>query len=79
MILKLEFKGIDTFNQPIFKNVDKKSFYGTNDVLFSRYATKEEVINKINDLNIRLVYFGSFFDCEPEGIRLKEEVKIEFI
>ena len=76
--LVLKFRGIDTFNQPIFKG-ENKSYYGTNDVLFSHHATAEEVIKKIESENIKLLYFGSYFDCEPEGLRLKEEINVILI
>ena len=73
--LVLKFRGIDTFNQPIFKS-EKGFYYGTNDILFSHHVTGEEVIKKLEELNIKLWYFGRSFDCEPEGGNLKEEINI---
>lgn len=75
--LNLRFKGIDDWNQPIFKS-DNGRFYGTNDVLFGYGAKADEVIKEIEDKNIRLVYFGTHFNCEPMGTPLKKEVKIVF-
>ena len=75
MELILKFRGIDDFNQPIFKS-EKGSYYGTNDILFGYDTTAEQVIKEIDDKKIRLVYFGSSFNCEPMGTRLKSELKI---
>ena len=77
--LKLKFRGIDDFNQPIFKVLNKQAYYGTNDILFSANATAEEVIQQIEEKGIELVYFGTSFNCEPHGYRLQKDIKIEFI
>ncbi len=63
---KIKFVGIDRWNRPVFKSLDKqRHFYGDVHTLFSYDATEEEVLQKI-DVN-ELCYFGSRFDCEPYG------------
>lgn len=60
------YVGIDRFNRPVFKSLDKqRHFYGDVHNLFSYEATEAEVLEKVtvNDL----CYFGSRFDCEPYG------------
>lgn len=79
MELKLKFYGIDEFNRPVFKNVEKNNFYGSDEILFSHSATSEEVIKAITEKKIRVVYFGTHFNCEPEGHTLKSFVKVIFI
>lgn len=80
-IIEIKFRGIDSFNQPIYKQVDKKFYLGTNDKLFSLNES-EEVVNKYfsTEENLKkLIYFGSSFDCEPEGLPLKEHIKLKII
>jgi len=63
---QVKFVGIDRFNRPVFKSIDKpKHFYGDAGHLFSYGATEAEVLVRVtaNDL----CYFGSSFDCEPYG------------
>lgn len=78
-ILNLKFRGVDNFNQPIFKDPNRPAYYGTNDILFSNGENEDEVIKKIKEKKIRLVYFGSSFNCEPYGLPLHDDVKINFI
>jgi len=58
---KIKFYGIDSWNRPIFKSLDRKNYYGSVDRLCS---TKEE-IEKITEFD--LCFFGNSFDCEPMG------------
>ena len=76
--LNLRFKGIDDWNQPIFKS-DNGRFYGTNDVLFDYGAKADEVIKELEEKQVRLVYFGTHFGCEPMGTPLKKEVEIVYL
>jgi len=62
---EVKFKGIDRFNRPVFKALDKPEYYGSVHILFSFDATEYDVLSKVNDED--LCYFGSRFDCEPYG------------
>lgn len=64
---RVQFAGIDSWNRPIFKSLDKKRhFYGSVRILFGYEANEEEVLARmtVDDL----VYMGSSFGCEPYGI-----------
>ena len=77
-VLKLKFKGIDDWNRPIFKDVEKPHYYGSTDILFSFSDSEEKVLSEITRKE-QLTWFGSSFGCEPMGCRIKEEVKVEFV
>lgn len=63
---RVRFVGIDRFNRPVFKSLDKsRRFYGSTSTLFSDYADEEEVLRDVTEDD--LVYFGDYFDCEPMG------------
>lgn len=63
---RIKFFGIDRFNRPVFKSLDKnRTFYGSVHKLFSYGDTEEEVLKQITEDD--LCYFGSQFDCEPYG------------
>ena len=76
-ILKLKFYGIDNFNRPIFKNIEKKQFYGSTDKLFNHNADATEVLKIVDEKD--LTYFGERFNCEPLGISINPDIKIEFV
>lgn len=48
-VLKLKFYGIDNFNRPIFKNIEKKQFYGSTDKLFNHNANVTEVLKIVDE------------------------------
>lgn len=62
---KVKYVGIDSFNRPIFKSLEKKAFYGSTNKLFSYGATEQEVLEKVDEND--LCYFGNSFGCEPWG------------
>ena len=71
---KIKFYGIDRFNRPVFKSLDKqRHFYGDVNNLFGYEATEAEVLEKVTADD--LCYFGSRFDCEPYGTPV-ENLKI---
>ena len=76
-ILKLKFYGIDNFNRPIFKNIEKKQFYGSTYKLFNHNANVTEVLKMVDEKD--LTYFGERFNCEPLGIPINPDIKIEFV
>jgi len=62
----ITFYGIDGFNRPVFKSLDKeRHFYGDTGTLFGYEATESDVLAKVTVDD--LCYFGSRFDCEPYG------------
>ena len=62
---KIKFRGIDSWNRPVFKSLERKNFYGSVNKLFDMDATKEEVLKKVSEFD--LCFFGNFFGCEPMG------------
>ena len=79
-IILLKFKGLDSFNRPVYKVEGKAIYIGSTSILFSSNATKESINSVIKNNLEELVLFGSKFDCEPEGTRLNfDKVKIEII
>ncbi len=74
--ITIEFAGIDSFNRPVFKDVDTGTFYGNTDLLFALDTPEEYVIREFaQHFPVKgiqeLVYFGSTFDCEPMGTPVK--------
>lgn len=69
----LKFKGIDSFNRPVYEVEEQKSFVGSTSKLFSLDATKEEVDTYFKEHPEELVYFGSYFGCEPYGFELRHD------
>ena len=68
----ITFEGIDNFNRPVFKSINKNSKgkshrYGLNYLLFSHNTTKEKVMKSFPDKIDNLIYFGTSFNCEPTG------------
>ena len=59
------FKGIDDWNRPVFKVVDKPFYFGSVNILFDWNATEEKVLQKITVKDLE--YFGTHFNCEPNG------------
>lgn len=76
-VLKLKFYGIDNFNRPIFKNIEKKQFYGCVNKLFNHNENVNDVLKIVKKED--LTYFGKSFNCEPLGISINPEIEIEFI
>jgi hypothetical protein len=70
MIVKIKFRGIDDFNRPVYKVYgDKYSslHFGSVTKLFP-WDTMPVVIDKYFNEHIdELEYFGTHFNCEPEG------------
>lgn len=74
MAERIKFAGIDDWNRPVFKSLDKKShFYGCTYKLFQYWAKESEVLRTVDEDD--LCYFGSRFNCEPYGT-LVENLKI---
>lgn len=63
--MQVKFHGIDGFNRPVFKAVDRPEYYGSTSHLFDYDATEADVLETITADD--LCYFGSRFNCEPYG------------
>jgi hypothetical protein len=68
---RVRFKGVDSWNRPVFID-DDKNFYGSTDILFSYGASESEVLDKVT--NSDLTYFGRSFGCEPLGSPCNVEI-----
>lgn len=78
-VIKIKFRGIDSWNRPIFKSIDSKDHFGSTWNLFG-YDDDEikrclEFYSNEENLN-GLVYFGNHFDCEPMGMPL-DSIRLE--
>jgi len=60
---ELQFEGIDSWNRPVFKDKYNNRF-GSTDKLFGG-VFGEDILKEVSEKDI--VYFGKYFDCEPEG------------
>lgn len=66
----LQFRGIDDYHRPVFKDVDSKLYFGDVNKLWNYeesgkdYEALKEYYRKNPDA---LEYFGSSFNCEPHG------------
>ena len=68
MKTQFKFKGIDSFNRPVFKNWSGLRI-GSVNKLFSHGDSKEKILNEISEND--LCIFGYYFDCEPNGDPIK--------
>ena len=76
--IPITFVGIDGWNRPIFKVIDKKEYYGSVTKLFDFDSTLDVVLNYFQDHIDELEYFGTSFDCEPQG-GINPNIKLKII
>lgn len=76
--MQVQFYGIDDWFRPVFKVVDKKLFVGSVNHLFNPIATEKEIFNYFKDNLNELVYFGTIFNCEPDGSKINAELELLF-
>lgn len=71
--VRVKFIGIDSWNRPIFKDIESRDYYGSTWNLFG-YDAEEDVIKFYSDKKMlnTLCYFGHKFDCEPLGLFLSD-------
>lgn len=68
----LRFIGIDDWNRPVFKDIDSELYFGDTNKLWTYKELGEDnkLVNEYYKNNTdSLIYFGSEFDCEPNGGR----------
>lgn len=68
----IKFKGIDDWNRPVWKVVDKQIYFGSTMILLPDKGlfpkgTTEEVNNYFRENQNKIELFGSSFNCEPHG------------
>lgn len=71
---ELKFKGIDSFNRPVYKVIDKNIYFGSVTTLFPNEEiapnnSVEEINSYFRDNIEEIEFFGDKFDCEPHGGR----------
>ena len=67
--MDIKFRGIDSWNRPVYKVAEKEIYFGSVNKLFSYDATATEV-NEYFKANLDdLEFFGDHFGCEPHGGR----------
>lgn len=78
-VIKVKFRGIDSWCRPVFKSIDSKDHFGSTWNLYG-YDQIEKVLKDYQDDELlnTLVYFGSNFDCEPMGMPL-DNVRLELV
>ena len=62
----------------LYSKMIKDDILGDTENLFKYGTSKEEVYDfyKDKELHEHIYFFGMSFNCEPEGIWIKKEVKI---
>jgi len=71
---EVKFIGIDDWNRPVFKDIEKESYYGSLNTLFGYDATEDIVLKTV--LSTELLLFGNSFNCEPWGDKPATEISI---
>jgi hypothetical protein len=70
--MKIKFRGIDSFNRPVYKHINSTAHFDSTNTLrtYSRNPGIYEIMeidryfrNNIHELE----YFGTSFNCEPHG------------
>lgn len=72
----LKFRGIDDFNRPVFKVLEKSYYMGSTNKLFSHDTNPKEIVKYFKNHKDDLIFFGYSFGCEPEGGKIKDTLKI---
>ena len=86
MTIDIVFVGIDYWNRPVYKVVNKDLFIGSVDVLLpdvriAPNGTVEEINEYFRNNLDQLVLFGSTFDedHDPLGYKIKNTVELNII
>jgi len=75
-IIHVKFRGIDDFHRAVFKDINSSAYYGDCNATM---GGKPETVIKFYKENIELLeYFGTSFNCEPNG-GLNPNYKLEII
>jgi Domain of unknown function (DUF3560) len=74
-ITVVTFEGIDRWNRPVFKAIDKSAYYGSVDIIFDDDATEAEVLTKITEDNILYLYNDP--EDDPMGTKPNNKIVIQ--
>jgi hypothetical protein len=66
-IVPIRFRGIDSWNRPIYKAIVDGKYYGSVTTLFGDNTTEIEANAYFNTHIEELEYFGETYGCEPHG------------
>lgn len=77
-IRTIQFKGVDPFNRPVFKVLEKSYYIGSINTLFSHNTGEQEIVDYFKEHKEELIFFGHSFGCEPEGGLLKSNIELIF-
>lgn len=64
-IVQIKFRGIDDWHRAVFKDVNSATYYG--DCNSRKTGKPEDVIAYYKENIMELDYFGTSFNCEPNG------------
>lgn len=64
-IIQLKLAGVDDWHRPVFKDVNSRYHYGDCDG--TKTGKPTDVIAYYKENIYRLTYFGTQFNCEPNG------------
>jgi hypothetical protein len=83
IIVKIKFEGIDDWHRPIFRQLKSNIRYGDVNNLFSYSEIEGDKWNKFIEMykekpSAYLEYFGTQFNCEPNG-GLPKNITLEII
>jgi hypothetical protein len=65
--IPLTFRGVDSFNRPVFKQDGHRVYFGSTQTLFTPDDYPEVITEYFRTHMDELEYFGSQFNCEPHG------------
>jgi len=65
--INIKFRGIDDWNRPVFKDIDCGAYFGDVNKLWDYDVKNSEVVNYYKEHLNSLEYFGTKFNCEPQG------------
>lgn len=72
--VRLIFKGIDSWNRPVWKAPDSPEYFGSVTQLFNWGTPEEDVLKLVSTYD--LCYFGISFNCEPMGTSVPDKYYI---
>jgi GH43 family beta-xylosidase len=78
LVTNIKFAGIDSWNRPVFKATNSNNYYGSVTTLFDSYDKKQDIIDYFKRNIYELEWFGTEFDCEPNG-GLNSDIELNII
>ena len=75
-VVEIQFCGIDDFHRAVFKDVNSKTYYG--DCNSRKTGKPQDVIAYYKKNIMELDYFGTSFNCEPNG-GMNQNIQLKII